>query len=249
MRQKESGRSWPLVRGQLSAIAFFAGLEGVSDPTKDIRVKRAMQGWERLAPRVKDNRRPIDACRLQKILDVLPQVCGSPYETQLLRLAYSLAFFGAFQISELVPSSKRDSRGGVSMREVVVAEELLQIKVRRSKTDPLGKGVWLHLRAVRGADYCPVALMGIFLRLRPTWGDTRLLLHADSTPLTRFQFTRLCKRSLALLGEETTHFTSHSFRIGAATTAASLGLSPETIKRVGRWRSSCFERYVRPQLM
>lgn len=243
VQQKERGRSLSRVKGQLSAIAFFAGLEGGSDPTKDIIVKRAMQGWERLAPKVQDNRRPRDASRLQNILGVLPQVCVSSYEAQLFRLAYSLAFFGAFQISELIPSSKSDTKGGLNMREVVVAGDLLKIRVRRSKTDPLGKGVWIQLRAVKGADYCPVALMGTFMQMRSGWGDNRLLLHADGTPLTRFQFTRLCKLALALLGEE------HSFCIGAATTAATLGFSPDTIKRVGRWRSSCFEHYFRTQLM
>ncbi|XP_078542343.1 integrase/recombinase xerD homolog [Lissotriton helveticus] len=247
--QREEGRSLTLVRRQLSAIAFFAGIKGVADPTKDLRVRRAMRGWERLAPRVKDTRRPIDSKRLVDILGVLPQVCWSHYEMQLLRLAYSLAFFGAFRISELVPSTKMDKQGGMSVEDVVVAAELLQVRVRRSKTDPLGKGVWVQLRAVQGAGYCPVMLMGRFLQIRPRCDDDRLLVHADGTPLTRFQFTRICKRALELLGEDVAHFTSHSFRIGAATTAAELGLSSSAIKKMGRWSSSCFERYVRPQLV
>ena len=42
----------------------------------------------------------------------------------------------------------------------------------------------------------------------------------------------------------------HSFRIGAATTTASVGLPPWLIKTLGRWSSDCYERYVRcPQAL
>lgn len=135
------------------------------------------------------------------------------------------------------------------MADVLRLGDVLQVRVRRSKTDQLGKGVWVQLRAVEGAVYCPVALWVNFMQMRPNKGDNRLLLHAGGSPLTKFQFTHLCKRALGLLVEETALFTSHLFRIGAATTAATLGLSVEAIKRVGRWSSSCFERYVRPQLL
>lgn len=37
-------------------------------------------------------------------------------------------------------------------------------------------------------------------------------------------------------------FAGHSFRIGAATTAAS---APWLIKVLGRWPSDCFERYIK----
>ncbi|OCT97217.1 hypothetical protein XELAEV_18009446mg [Xenopus laevis] len=42
---------------------------------------------------------------------------------------------------------------------------------------------------------------------------------------------------------------SHSFRIGAATEAARLGLSEAVVKRIGRWESRRFKNYVRPTLV
>ena len=41
-------------------------------------------------------------------------------------------------------------------------------------------------------------------------------------------------------------YATHSLRIGAATTAAS-STSVATLKAMGRWSSSAYERYLRPE--
>jgi hypothetical protein len=51
---------------------------------------------------------------------------------------------------------------------------------------------------------------------------------------------------VALLGLDSTLYSTHSFRSGAATAAAAAGLSDAEVQRLGRWRSSVFARYVRP---
>ena len=40
-------------------------------------------------------------------------------------------------------------------------------------------------------------------------------------------------------------YAGHTYRIGATTTAASVGLPPWLIKTLGRWTSDCYERYIR----
>jgi hypothetical protein len=51
--------------------------------------------------------------------------------------------------------------------------------------------------------------------------------------------------SLTWAGLDTNTYKSHSFRIGAATHAASLGYADSEIQAMGRWKSSAFKRYVR----
>ena len=50
------------------------------------------------------------------------------------------------------------------------------------------------------------------------------------------------KRSTAM---HKLHITPHSFRIGAATFAATQGYTAQQIQAMGRWKSSAFQRYVR----
>ena len=42
------------------------------------------------------------------------------------------------------------------------------------------------------------------------------------------------------------HYNTHSFRIGAATSASPANISDTHIQMLGRWRSNAFQRYIRP---
>ncbi|KAJ1160404.1 hypothetical protein NDU88_000906 [Pleurodeles waltl] len=140
--------------------------KGVSDLTKDPRVWRANMGWERMTSPEEDAWRPIDAARLARLVMVLAQVCSSPYELSLFRFAYSLAFFGAFRISELVTASKAGLGSGIELSNIIVTDSSLRVKVQRSKTALHGKGTWVCLGSAPGTTYCRVALAGEFLRVR-----------------------------------------------------------------------------------
>ena len=63
--------------------------------------------------------------------------------------------------------------------------------------------------------------------------------------MTKYQFWAVTKKALAALGLSNHQFGTHSFRIGAASTAAAAGVGVEGIKAIGRWRSGAFKSYVR----
>lgn len=95
--------------------------------------------------------------------------------------------------------------------------------LRRSKTDQLGKGRKVQLYSITGSPLCPVDLVRRFLTVRLDVGGP-LLVHAEGTPLTRFQFVAVFRKCLITLGLGHAEFSIHSFCIGAATEAVRWGL-------------------------
>ena len=67
----------------------------------------------------------------------------------------------------------------------------------------------------------------------------------DGTPLTKSRFTQKFRQLLSQAGMDPTMYAGHSFRIGAATTAAARGVEDSLIQTLGRWKSSAYLTYVR----
>ena len=156
-------------------------------------------------------------------------------------------FYGAFRISELV-SPSRLRAGGLMQEDVWIAEDKVGIRLRRSKTDQRGRGVDVVLFSLPGARVCPVAAVKAFLGVRPEGGGP-LLRHEDGSFLSKFQFVAVFRSCLQEMGLDKSEFSSHSFRIGAATEAARCGMNEAAVRKIGRWESRRFRSYVRPQLV
>ena len=123
------------------------------------------------------------------------------------------------------------------------APTVMFVNIKASKTDPFRKGVTLSL----GRTYCllcPVAAMAAYFQVRGT-DPGPAFRFKDGEPLTRRKFVDYLKRGLMAAGIDHKKYNSHSFRIGAATTAAAKGLEDSIIKTLGRWESSAYLRYVK----
>ena len=82
-----------------------------------------------------------------------------------------------------------------------------------------------------------------YLRLRgPAKGP--LFIHEDGAPLTRLNLNVRLQKVLSAAGWQG-RYTLHSFRVGAATTAAALGFPEHLIKALGRWNSDAYKLYIR----
>ncbi|XP_054832315.1 integrase/recombinase xerD homolog [Eublepharis macularius] len=240
------GRAPSTMRGDLAAISFFSKALGFEDPCDCFAARRAVEGWRRLAPPPPDKRRPITLPILREITLRTKDICWSEFEAILFRAAFSLAFFGALRVGELVCASREDTSGrALQVGDVSWGRGGLTINIRRSKTDQLGRGASIFLRPAAIAAVCPVRALEEYLALRPS-GPAPLLVHADCSPVSRFQFAAVLRACLAAAGLPQTEFGTHSFRIGAATSASEWGLASSQIQAIGRWRSSAYRTYVRP---
>ena len=207
---------------------------------RGIRRSQALQGPRRV-------RLPITATLMRRIKLSLG---NSPkaFDNVLIWAACCVGFFGFLRCGEfLVPDgASYDPLYHLSITDISLCKSdsqttlLLNIKV--SKTDQLRQGSTVALGST-GSDLCPVAALLDYLSLRGNSAGPLFQLE-NKSPLHRRPFTTKVQQALTAAGFDGSMFTSHSFRIGAATTASAVGVPETTIKQLGRWRSSAYQTYI-----
>ena len=92
--------------------------------------------------------------------------------------------------------------------------------------------------------FCPVSAIANYIAVRGQQSGP-LFIRPGGHPVSKNVFIENLDLSLAWAGLSYTKYKGHSFRIGAATTAAMQGVSDEQIQRMGRWKSQAFKKYIR----
>jgi hypothetical protein len=217
----------------MSGLRFYCKFNDLEDNTNRFIVRKLIDGVKRSRSPQIDNSLPISKDLLGRIIFMLPSICSSNYESALFKAAFSLAYHGLFRISELTVCPQQFSNHTVFVHNVEICNDYLDVYLSSSKTDQFDKSTNIHIPAQADPKTCPLHLLKSILQIRPNL-EGPLLCHFDGTPLTRYQFSALLKRSLSILGSRNSRLTSHSFRIGRATTFAIEGLSDDEIKHLAR---------------
>ena len=119
------------------------------------------------------------------------------------------------------------------------------LRIKASKTDPFRSSTTITIGSTSGI-ICPVRALKTYLSRTSTDHAGPLFCYSNGTPLSRSQFTKELRALLAQgAGINIADYAGHSFRIGAATKAASKGLPHWLIQTLGRWSSDCYLRYIR----
>lgn len=198
-------------------------------------------------------RLPITAAILSQLHQLLERGFFSSYLDTLLKAAFSLAFFGFLRCGEFTTTlGKFDPLhhlcyGDVSFLPGQGSPEM-HLRLKASKTDPYRMGCTLRYFKTN-ATLCPVQTMLDYLQLRQSQPRTPhltdpLFTLPDHTPLSRHTLVSMLRSLLLRLGYDPNLFAGHSFRKGAATSAAEAHLPDHLIKVMGRWSSDCYQRYI-----
>ena len=161
----------------------------------------------------------------------------------------SAAFFGFFRLGELLMSAPSGFNPAIHLawRDVCVdcieRPTTVRVHLRVSKCDQFGRGVDVFLNRV-DSPVCPVAALLAYMVVRGS-APGPFFVTEDGSVLVKSVFVSALRELLVEAGLEAHLFSGHSFRIGAATTAAMAGLQDSTIQALGRWSSSAFQVYVR----
>ena len=231
-----------------AAVAYIHKINNWPDPTNNFLVHKLREGCRRLG-RSTDARRPITTDLLGKICNVLCATTSSTDEAALFRAAFLLAFFGFLRVGEFTMAKKSGDQSRILNDKDVwflgTTQDVLVVKLRLSKTDQRGESVELQFHRQPHSALCPVSATLKYLHVRPPVAGP-FFCHFDRSPLTTYQFNHMLQTCLKALNLSTQGFSSHSFRIGAATSAALNGFSIVQIQRFGRWRSQAVKLYIRP---
>jgi hypothetical protein len=200
-------------------------------------------GARRTAKRSKDTRLPITGDLLSKIILSLPLLCNNLYEATLFSAVLSTCFFCFLRACE-VGVGNGNSNHVISIENVASINDCFHLLLKSSKTDQLGSGSKIVIGPPHGIEICPVKLLTSYLSVRPKVTGP-LFCHYDGKPITRYQISAIVSKSIANIGLDPARYSSHSLRIGAATTCALEGHSDVYIMAQGRWKSHTYKSYIR----
>lgn len=240
-------------KSYLSAVRDMQISLGLPDPREQSSLpvlKRVQAGVSRMRmlkgspPRI---RLPITAQVLTRIQSSLT-TAASPDSPVLWAIA-TTAFFGFFRLGELLPEAAGsfNPATGLAWGDVAVDDRLaptmVQVHLKKAKCDQFGTGSDIVLGRT-GSPLCPVTAIVQYIESR---GDRPgpFFLNASQETITKPWFISQIRAILTSIGLPQHHYAGHSFRIGAATTAAAAGVEDSMIQTLGRWHSAAFLQYIR----
>ncbi len=240
------------IKCYLSAVRHLQVAKGYGDPHigSMARLELVLRGVKRVRGKSGQPkpRLPITPDLLGKLREAwLDQPRGK--DGSMLWAASALCFFGFLRSGEAtVPSDTSfEESSHLTFRDIAVDDlaspTMLRVHLKSSKTDPFRVGVDVVVGKT-GNALCPVVAVLNYLIIRGS-GPGPLFRFQDGKPLTRARLVEQIREALQRSGVDGTPYSGHSFRSGAATTAAKVGVEDSTIKVLGRWRSSAYQLYIK----
>jgi len=198
------------------------------------------------APRA---RLPITPAILRRMKSVWFAGMETSYKSSLLWAASTTNFFSFCRSGEITVQRENDydPNTHLSFGDLRADHEsrpnTISLLIKQSKTDQERKGVTVIIGKT-GDDICPVSALLSYLALRGNRPGP-LFQWEDGSPLSKPKFVKEVRAALTAAKLPAHNFAGHSFRRGAATTAAMVGIQDSTIQTLGRWKSSAYLLYIK----
>jgi hypothetical protein len=156
-----------------------------------------------------------------------------------------VGFFGLLRASEFCSKA---GCPGLTLQQLSWNSDFskLILHLDQSKSDILRDGVDITLFSIPSSQVRPLLLLRTYItafRSSASASDPVFLVNNRAMTYTFFQ-SRL-RQAIGSIGLLPSLYSSHSLRIGAATSLAILGFPSHFIQTLGRWKSLAFQLYVR----
>ena len=242
----KEGSSASTVASSLSALSHFQRMLGHQDNTKHFMVMKMIAGARNLSAPVAV-RLPITAPVLMTLVRAIPLVFSHYYDRKLLRAMLCLAFYAFLRIGEMIPKSFKVQAGVLQISDLhwqnKKHEAMITLRKFKNSAKQGTQSFRLQENAGSNKFICPVHALRKYVKVRGSTPGP--LFVSQNKPILRKYFDTKLQTLLRFCGYDPKFYKGHSFRIGAATDAASRGLSDAQIRNLGRWQSDAFRKYIR----
>lgn len=237
------------ITSYISAISYVHKIQGLPSPTDSFLVKKLLHGTRRA--QYTDKRKPFTLQNLHAMIHALPTILSSRYDCILFKAMLLTAFFALLRVGEYCFSSSGhqnlitwDQLTFSHTDQKVSSATLLMVHYKHSQGHPTSIPIARQTRSV----LCPVRALLRYCKHSP-FKSGPLFHDVLGNPITCTYFRSILRSCAQHIHLDPSLYTSHSLRIGGATHAHVHHMAPESIQRLGRWRSKAFLRYIRPTML
>ena len=181
---------------------------------------------------------------IQQLYDLFP---SQIYLKKLYKARFSAAFYGLLRISKVAQGPHylraRDVHVGMNKDKILLV--LHSLKTHSRGTFPQTIKI-SGIKSYSNTKHCPFALIRQYVQLRKlvTEHDDPFFIFKDGSPIKAYLMNKTLKLCLKNLNFQHHLYSFHSLRSGRATSLMESGMSVESIKKVGRWKSNVVYHYL-----
>ena len=199
---------------------------------------------------------PIKKALLGQVIKKIYQIFseqGQPYLASLYSAIFAAAYFGMFRIEELTKSPHV-----LKARDTFIATNKckMQFILWTSKTHSRGdKPQVIKISSSKSeipkdgqsSPFCPFEILQRFIKIRPKSKkkSEQFFVFSDNSPVKASHVRAILKTCLARLKLNPSLYTVHGMRAGRSLDLLKYGVSVETIKQMGRWKSNAVFTYLK----
>ena len=235
------GLSTSTIRTYLSAVSFVHKIQNLMDPTAAFVISKTLQGINNLQGSTSSPRLPITKPILHNLLQTLAYAVPTNQEHIIWHALFSFTYHACLRAGEVTLS--RNPHNVIKYHQLSLYHTHFTIQFHNYKHSQ-GNTPLLTIQSQDPGTPCPVTALRHYINLRGTQPG-QLFINIDKTPLTIDNFSSVLRNAVAIASLPA-GYTTHSFRVGKATQMASEGQPDHLIRRAGRWKSSAYHKYLRP---
>ncbi|XP_056389415.1 uncharacterized protein LOC130283845 [Hyla sarda] len=202
-------------------------------------IKAALRGVSLSSLHRSPSRTPVTGDLFRAMCTLLDTHPFGYHLSTVIKAAIHLAFYGFLRPGEFTRLEHRSP--GLTLGQLSPSGSGFTLSLLATKTCRWGASVRYFPVSHR---WCPVAALSALLAMLSGRAADGPLLPLGGQASTSSQFIKHVRSLITMLGKDSARISGHSFRIGAASAASRHNVPAHVIKKLGRWSSACFDRYV-----